>query len=306
MSDIAALSEEYGIPRRVIFNAGNGGLPFAELVNERGRAVVALQGGQLLSWVPQGEDEVIWLSQAAKFAAGKSIRGGAPVCWPWFGPHPQEDSFPAHGFARTAPWQVLAAEAACQDTTTLSLRLVQGEAVRQFWPYATELEIHFHLGEQLGIELVTRNTGTAPISISEALHTYFNIGDIREISVHGLDNCEYLDKVDGYARKRQRGSVAFGGEIDRIYVDTADDCLINDPRLNRRIRISKQGSRSTVVWNPWDEKAAKMGDLGGDGYLKMVCVESGNAADNKVSIAPGAEHRLAVGYRLEALDAQHP
>jgi D-hexose-6-phosphate mutarotase len=157
----------------------------------------------------------------------------------------------------------------------------------------------------LEIELITRNTGVTPITVSEALHTYFQVGDVREIAVNGLDGCEYLDKVDGYKRKQQAGPVTFSGELDRVYLDTVTDCLIDDPGLNRRIRITKRGSRSTVVWNPWSEKAAKMGDLGGDGFLKMVCVESANAADNLVTISSGEEHRLGVIYRLEALPNQH-
>jgi glucose-6-phosphate 1-epimerase len=200
---------------------------------------------------------------------------------------------------------VIAVEEAGAGGTRLILNLEQNDAARQYWPYSSELRMCVSLGAALEIELNTRNTGMTPIIIGEALHTYFEVSDAREITVHGLDGCEYIDKVDDGKRKRQLGPVTFSGETDRVYLDTVDDCLIDDPGLNRRIRISKQGSRSTVIWNPWREKAAKMGDLGEEGYLNMVCVESANAADNVVSIAAGNEHRLRVTYRLEPLPNRH-
>jgi len=299
MSDIAELNDEYGLPGRVIFKEGPGGLSFVELANNQGNAVIALQGGQLISWVPRDGQEVIWLSREAEFLPGKAIRGGVPICWPWFGTHPRQSSFPAHGFARTSPWQVIAAQATSEEDTLLILQLEQKGAAGQYWPYSSELVSHITLSEALKIKLITRNTGVMPITVSEALHTYFHVGDVRKIAIGGLGDCEYLDKADGCKRKRQTGPVMFSGEVDRVYLDTVSDCLIDDPDLNRRIRIIKRGSRSTVVWNPWSEKAAKMGDLGGDGYLTMVCVESANAADNQLSIASGEEHHLEVIYRLE-------
>jgi glucose-6-phosphate 1-epimerase len=125
---------------------------------------------------------------------------------------------------------------------------------------------------------------------------------VRQVRIHGLGNCPYLDKVDAGARKQQSGPVRIGAEVDRIYLDSVADCLIDDPGLRRRIRVAKSGSRSTVVWNPWTEKAAKMGDFGGpSGYLHMLCVESANAAEDVVSLAPGASHTLAVAYSIEPL-----
>ena len=301
MADLITLNAEYGIPEQVLFTEGPGGLVFAELTNIYGHAVIALQGGHLISWVPRERRSVIWLSPDAKFASGKSIRGGIPVCWPWFGDHPRESSFPAHGFARTTLWRVMGAEETSAGGTRLVLNMEQNNEARQRWPFSYDLILSITLGAELMIELVTRNIGITPITIGEALHTYFEVADVRNIAIHGLDGCEYLDKVDGMVRKRQAGPITFNGEIDRVYMDTVANCFIDDPGFNHRIHISKRGSLSTVVWNPWIEKAAKMGDLGADGYLKMVCVESANAAGNAVSIAAGDEHRLVVTYRLESL-----
>ncbi len=301
-SDLSALNARYGIPAHVSFKEGPGGLTVAEVNNTRGNAVIALQGAQVMSWAPRGAQPVIWVSPAAKFAAGKSMRGGVPLCWPWFGPHVTEAGFPAHGFARTAPWAPVKTEALAEGATRLVFSLTPNEASRVQWPYATPVECHITVGATLEIDLVTRNSGDAPVTIGQALHTYFNVSDIRQVTVTGLDACSYLDKVDGGKRKQQNGPVDFTGETDRIYLGSSDDCVIEDPGLQRRIRISKRGSRSTVVWNPWMEKAAKMGDLGDDGYLRMLCVESANAADDVVEIAPGAAHHLWVRYSLEAAE----
>lgn len=304
MADVDSLNIRHGISGQLTFKEVSGGLVVAEVANAYAAGTVALQGGHLMSWTPHGSRAVIWLSKAAKFLPGKSIRGGVPVCWPWFGAHPTEPTFPAHGFARTVPWEVVATEALGNGETRIILSLNQKDISRSRWPYSCELSIHITMGAVLEIDLVTSNTGGIPIAIGEALHTYLEVGDVREIAIHGLDGCEYLDKVDGGKRKQQSGPVMFNAETDRIYLNSVADCVIDDPGLGRRIRISKSGSRSTVVWNPWHEKAAKMGDLGDEGYLRMVCVESANAAENFVTIAPGSEHRLQVSYQLEPFSAK--
>jgi glucose-6-phosphate 1-epimerase len=273
-----------------------------EVANSRGSATVALQGAQVLTWAPRGLPPVIWLSRAAKFVPGKSIRGGVPVCWPWFGPHATVATLPAHGFARTVPWEVIGAQTLADGATRLDFRLVLNEAARAQWPHATLLECHITVGTALEIDLVTRNADRSAITIGDALHTYFEVSDIRQVTIRGLEGCPYLDKMDAGKRKQQAGPVTIGAETDRIYLDTGADCLIDDPGLKRRIRIRKRGSHSTVVWNPWIEKSVKMGDFGEDGYLNMVCVESANAADDVVTIAPGGEHHLWVRYETEPMN----
>jgi glucose-6-phosphate 1-epimerase len=299
--NLDTLNKRFGLSDILIFKEGPGGLPVVEVLNEQASAVIALQGAHLLQWVPTGEEPVIWLSPEAKFAEGKSVRGGVPVCWPWFGPHEQEAGFPAHGFARTVPWEVFETNANEDGSTTVGLRLLHNDATRAQWPGASELELYIRIGTTLELDLLTRNTSSTAITIGEALHTYFQVSDIREVSVQGLEDLEYIDKVDGAARKRQEGLVRFSGEVDRIYLDHGSDCLIHDPGLQRRIRIHKRGSHSTVVWNPWIEKAEKMGDLGPDGYLRMLCVECANAAEDVVKIGPGGEHHLWMRYSVESL-----
>lgn len=293
------LNGRFGIKGQVIFKEGAGGLTMIEVHNAQATATIALQGAHLLTWTPRGQQPVIWLSSAAKFAPGKSVRGGIPICWPWFGPHESEKSFPAHGYARTVMWQVVETEALASGATRLLFRLEGDETTAKMWSHDTPCDYQLTIGTSLEMELVTRNRGRTPVTIGQALHTYFDISDIREVSVNGLDGCPYLDKVDGFKRKQQEGSVTFSGETDRIYLDSTADCLIDDPNMERRIRISKRNSASTIVWNPWIEKAEQMGDLGERSYLGMVCVESANAAEDVVTLPAGGEHRLYVRYDVE-------
>ncbi|MEW5944300.1 MAG: D-hexose-6-phosphate mutarotase [Pseudomonadota bacterium] len=302
MSDsLAALNSRFALAGQLDFEEGPGGLAVARVSNPLGEAMISLSGGHVMTWRPQGQEPVLWLSGYAKFAPGKSIRGGVPICWPWFGPHEREAGFPSHGFARTAPWTVESTEALPDGAARLTLTLQHSDATRSQWPHASSLQSVITVGRELRIDLVTRNLGNAPFVIGEALHTYFAVSDIRNAPIRGLEGCAFVDKVDGGRRKTQEGAIVIGSEVDRVYLDTAADCVIEDAGLKRLIRIRKEGSRSTVVWNPWVAKAEKMGDFGPEGYLGMVCVESANALDNAVTIAPGGEHVLTVRYSIEPL-----
>jgi glucose-6-phosphate 1-epimerase len=301
MNEISRLNEVSGIPEHVMFREDAGGMTVVEVKNSYSTATIALQGAHVLSWSPVDGHPVIWLSDDARFLPGKSIRGGVPVCWPWFGAHKTESSFPAHGFARTMMWSVVETRTLGNGETRLVFRLVQDENTRDMWPYATPLECRITVGKTLDIDLVTSNTGNVPVVIGDALHTYFNVADVRQVSIYGLEGCPYLDKLDSFKRKQQSGAVKIDQEVDRIYLESEQDCIIEDPGFARRIKISKRGSHSTVVWNPWAKTAASMGDLGENGYLNMVCVETANAAYDIVTIAPGDEHHLWSRYQVEAL-----
>jgi glucose-6-phosphate 1-epimerase len=298
-TDYAALNKSFAIPGQLDFAPGPGGLAVVEVNNTHASAMIALQGAHVMTWAPRKQQPVIWLSKAAKFVPGKSIRGGVPICWPWFGAHATEATFPGHGFARTVMWEVTKTEALRDGATRLTFRIQQDDSTRAQWPHASEAYNIVTIGRTLDIELVTRNTGNAAVTLGDAFHTYFEVSDIRRCTIHGLGNCPYLDKVDGGKKKQQVGPVTISSEVDRIYLDSTADVLIDDPGLNRRIRVAKRGSRSSVVWNPWIEKAAKMGDFGDNGYLKMVCVESTNAAEDVVLVQAGGEHRLWVRYSIE-------
>jgi glucose-6-phosphate 1-epimerase len=303
MTTAQQMDTQFGIKGQLNFIEDPSGLTVAEIRNAQAAASLCLQGAHLMTWQPKSQAlPVVWLSRDAKLAAGKSIRGGAPVCWPWFGAHPSETGFPGHGFARTVPWRMVESGMEPDGATRLVLRLVESEKTRAQWPHDCTLDLTVIVGETLRMELTTENTGTGDFVVGEALHTYFRIGDIGAVRVIGLESCDYWDKVGGSALKKQSGDIHFSGETDRVYINTAAECVIEDDRLKRRIHVAKSGSLSTVLWTPWTEKAGKMGDMGQpDGWREMVCVESVNAMENVVKVAAGTRHTMIVEYRAESI-----
>jgi glucose-6-phosphate 1-epimerase len=293
------LNKRFSIPGEVSFCEGEGGLGFVDINNDHADARLCLQGGQVLAWTPKGQAPAIWLSPHAVFARSKAIRGGIPICWPWFGPHPTEATFPAHGIARTASWEVVSVEKTSNATKVL-LQLPITETMQTFWPHSGELQLAISVGESLNLELKTSNTGTETFTVTEALHTYFAVSDINKIAIHGLDGVTYEDKVHG-GKHTQTGPIKFDGETDRVYLNTTSRCEIEDKGLKRKVVIEKTGSQSTVVWNPWAEKSAAMSDMADDGYLQFVCLESGNAVENVLTLAPGDTHVLGASYSLASI-----
>jgi glucose-6-phosphate 1-epimerase len=305
MKDIIMNMEElntrFGIGKQLKFVEDPSGLVVAEIENPLASARLTLQGAHLLAWRPRSTSvPVVWYSEKARLIQGRPAHSGAPVCWPWFGVHPNDPGLPAHGFARNHPWEVIGASAEEDGATRLTLRLLQGADTHAQWPHSSLLTLDVLIGETLRMTLTTTNTGDEEFVIGEAFHTYFQVADIAKVKVVGLEGCAYLDKVENFVRKQQEGVIDFTGETDRVYVDTEAECVIEDPGLRRRIRIAKSGSATTVVWTPWQEKAAGIDDIG-DQWPRMLCVESANAAHNMVKVAPRSTHALTVEYRTEPL-----
>jgi glucose-6-phosphate 1-epimerase len=274
------------------------GIPLIEINNRLASASICLQGAHLLSWVPHGHEDALWLSRDAKFAEGKSIRGGIPVCWPWFSAHQSRSDFPSHGFARTSLWKLDSTEALQDGSTRITLSLHPQAHNEHMWFSHTALTYVVTIGKTLQLELVTQNLSEQAVTIGQALHTYFRVSHIGHVTLHGLDQALYLDKLDSFHEKQQQGPIIIDKEVDRIYIHTRDDCVIEDAGFPRKINIHKEGSHSTVVWNPWKETADIMGDLGTHGFEEMLCVESANVANDHVEITPGASHRLQVEYEI--------
>ena len=287
--DLAALNARFAIPQRLRFMDSTPGLPMADIHTPLATARVALQGAQVLAWRPDGMPPVLWLSGAAEFAPGKAVRGGIPVCWPWFGDRAGQS---AHGFVRTRLWELRASALDAQGQVCLTLGLQDDAATRALWNHAFDLELQVTVGTSLTLQLTTRNTGAQAFTLTEALHTYFSVGDIRQTTVHGLDGTHYLDKVQGYAPAQQAGPVSFTAETDRVYLNTTTDCVIDDADQKRFITVAKAGSQATVVWNPWADREKTMPDMAAGGYQRMVCVETVNAEPHPVTVAPGGQHRL--------------
>ena len=297
-TSVALLNKEFGVDGEVTFRDAGDGFIIIDIDNSHCSASIAMQGAHLMSWTPKGEKPVIWMSPAATFTAGKSIRGGVPICWPWFGAHATQNTFPSHGFARTSQWQVTATDQLEDGCTRISFSMVDGNS--QLWPLNTPVAVDMVIGHYLEIGLTTENLEDESITLGSALHTYFTVSDASKITIHGLDGCDYLDTVGSITRKKQQGDITIAEEVDRIYFDQGQDIVIEDPVLGREIRIEKQGSHSTIVWNPWIDKTLRMGDFGSDdGYLDMVCVESANASEDIIELAAGDSHTLWVRYTLE-------
>lgn len=276
-----------------------GDLIICELKSELASLAFSLQGAHVLSWQPSAEEDVIWLSKDAQFSQGKSIRGGIPLCWPWFGTHETKPEYPAHGFARTVDWSLLGVKVTDAqiikvhfqlDTRTLS------PEIQNLWPNATVVDYYLEVGAEFKAKLVTTNVGNQSITIGQALHSYFAVGDVRDVVVKGLEGCDYLDKPKQFLRCNQLGNIHFSGEVDRVYIDTTAKLAIVD--THRTLHIAKQGSQTTIVWNPGEKVANTMGDLGENGHLKMLCVESANAANDTVTLAIGESTELSVTYQI--------
>jgi glucose-6-phosphate 1-epimerase len=286
------LHATHAISGHVGIYAGQNGLPVIQVNNAFASAHIYLQGAHITHFQPHGEPALLWLSKSSRFQNGAPIRGGIPICWPWFGPHSSNTTFPAHGFARTATWTLIKTCAEKDGSTTIELELCDNEQTRQWWPHAFILRYRVQVGKTLTIQLITLNNGNNPCVYHEALHTYFAISSIHAVSVTGLENTFYIDKVAGGARQQQRGPITFQGETDRVYVHTDTTTSIVDG--TRTIIIEKEGSLSTVVWNPWIAKAKAMSDFGDNEWPEMVCVESANALENTLTLLPGATHTLQV------------
>jgi len=240
--DAEQLNEVFALENILSFKTGEADIPLIEVKNQFATATISLQGAHILSWLPAGEEEVIWVSEAAKFAPGKSVRGGIPVCWPWFGAHDSNSEFPAHGFARTVNWQVLKTETIDDGSTRISFTTQPTADNQHMWPADTTVEYKVTIGKKLEMELITHNKGNQAITIGQALHTYFKVGDVSKTLIHGLDETDYLDKLEDFKRKLQTGPVIIQAEVDRIYLDTLNDCVIEDRQLKRNIVIIKCGS----------------------------------------------------------------
>ena len=282
------------IPSRLTFEASPLGGTIARLVHGNAQALVALHGAQVLNWTI-GDDGLLWLSPVARIRPGKGVRGGIPVCWPWFGDNPEAGK-PAHGFVRHRDWQVTGS-AASADGVSITLATATNAADKALWPYAAEAMLTVTLGSALRLSLETRNTGKSPFPLTQALHTYFRVSDIGNVSVTGLEGRTYLDKLDGFARKTQSGAIDIPAEVDRVYVGDTSAITMIDKGNGRRLLIASTGSKSAVVWNPWTAKTARLGDMGSpDAFRQMLCIETANAGDDVITLAPGVVHMLGVTY----------
>ena len=250
-------------------------------------ATLSLLGGQLLSYQPYGQQPWLYMSPQALLQTGKAIRGGIPVCWPWFGPHPTDSSAPAHGVARQQAWQLLAVE---QDGDAFHVKL-QGP----HWQ-GLDVELEYTLSDHIAMQLHTHNHSQQPHTVSTALHSYLAVSDSRRIRLAGLEDAVFEDKVAARYSRMPAQPLALQGEFDAIVYSEAD-VILSDPGWQRKLHISRSGSGSVVVWNPWQDKAARLADLPDEGWQDFVCIEAANAGEDSYTLPPGASHTLGCQIR---------
>lgn len=290
-SDPQTLNDQFAIDGAVRFEAGEGGLPLAVVETPDTAGGMYLHGGHVTRWRPAGHNEVLWLSDTAVYRDGKAIRGGVPVCFPWFGPKQDDPNAPSHGLVRTAGWDV-AETAGTADGAQVTM-------TRRAPPWACTITAEF--GPALAISLTAAHTGNSPASFEAALHTYLAVSDVRRITVTGLEGAEYLDQVAGRMNRQGAGPIVFAGETDNVYFDTAGDVVVHDPVWGRRLVVSKAGAESTVVWNPWTDKAARLADVADSAWPGFVCIETAAIGRNAVTLAPGESHEIVANLRVEPM-----
>lgn len=316
MADVAKLQSRFGIPGMLGFEKTASGLVVARVTAPAAEATIYLLGAHVTHWKPAGEAPAIFLSQRAEFAPGKPIRGGVPIVFPWFGDRHDGKAGPQHGFARISEW-TLAFAAMAGDELHLTFTLAPNELSHSLGFDHFKLAYNVTVGHALTLELTVLNdSGSggvhgavdemsaigAPLVFEEALHTYLEVADARKVSIDGLGGTTYIDKVDDFKRKVQPdGALTLEGRTDRPYLNTDATCVLHDPAGGRRIVVAKTGSRSTVVWNPWEEFTAKMVDMEPDAWLHMTCVETANVGEDAVTLKAGETHAMRAHYSIEKM-----
>jgi glucose-6-phosphate 1-epimerase len=299
---IDRLNADHGIPGTLRFVEGRGGLVMMEIDNALARATITPHGGQVLSYQPKtASDDLLFVSERAYFGQGQEIKGGVPICWPWFGRDPEDKGRVIHGFARFMPWTLLGCASRSDGSTWVSFSLADDASSCALWPHAFALRVEIGIGSTLTVALTTYNPAETPCRITQGLHAYFKVGDATRLTVRGLEGCRYIDKAVGAgdAIIQQDGVVTVSAEVNRIYEDVPASLTIDDPVLARRIHIDSDNCRTCVVWNPWIESARAMNDLDDQDYQGFICVETVNAAYEVIEIPPQGEYRLAATYRIE-------
>ena len=313
--DVAELQEKFGMPGVLGFEKTESGLVVAQVTAPAAAATIYTQGAHLTHWKPQGQAPVIFLSAKSDMEPGKPIRGGVPVVFPWFSERHDGKTGPMHGFARTTVWELKSAMMAGEDLHLLwmlepdtvsrglgfdhfkvAYRMVIGKTL------TLELTVANDSGNGGGVSKAEQEKLGAPLVFEEALHTYYAVVDARKVSVDGLGGVTYIDKVDGFKHKVQpAGAVTLTGRTDRPYLNTEATCVLHDPVGGRKIVVAKSGSKTTVVWNPWDEATAKMADMQADGWLHFTAVETANVDVDTITLAPGKTHTMKAVVSVEAL-----
>jgi len=294
------------LPQGVKLESGRGGLRRLAITTALAEAEIYLHGAHVAHFQPRGQEPLLFLSAQSWFETGRPVRGGVPVCFPWFGSGQDGKQGASHGFARLREWKLVGAETASDGSVELRFHFASDEETRKQWDGDFEVDYAVRIGAALGMQLRVRNTFPKPICFEEALHTYLAVSDVREVSIEGLANTDYLTTV-GTPRKETEGAapIRITAETDRIYLNTQSACVVTDATWQRRLIVEKTGSHTTVLWNPWIEKSKRMPDFGDVEWPRMLCIESCNVRDYAVTLEPDQTHAMTATVRVES-DNRNP
>jgi glucose-6-phosphate 1-epimerase len=291
ISVVEELDRLFGIPGVARVCEGNDGLLRILITGSQAEGEMYLHGAQVTSWKPAGNDEVLFLSSRSRWQEGQAIRGGIPICFPWFRAKADDPKAPAHGFVRTKSWQL---ESIVENKSGVSVTMSSesNEQTRRWWPAEFRLVYRVVFGSELTLELTCTNTGKTDLRFEEALHTYNRVSNVANVRLQGLDAVQFLDNIDSNRAKVQHGDVTIASATDNAFMGTPNDVDLIDPKFHRHIRLKKANSLTTVVWNPWSEGGARLGDLGDGEWTQFLCVEASNILASSVSLSPGEEHKM--------------
>jgi glucose-6-phosphate 1-epimerase len=298
VTDTTALNDTLALGSKARFEAGAGGLPRLAIATDAAEAHIYLHGAHLTHYRPAGAAQpLLFMSRCSQFAAGQPIRGGVPVCFPWFSGKPEVPNAPGHGFARLRQWQPQRLERRGDDVV-VDMTLSDDDDGRAMWPHRFKATMRFVIGAQLEMTLQVLNIDDQPFTFTEAMHTYLLVGDVRQVRISGLEDADYHSKVKSDVRPAPGQPITFNSVTDRVYCNNTARCVLHDPVFDRRIIVDKAGSKSTVVWNPWIDRAQAMPDFGDEEWPSMVCIETANAHDDTVTLRPGETHEMTAWLRL--------
>jgi glucose-6-phosphate 1-epimerase len=290
-AQIDALNRTFGIPNVVTVVSGNGGLTKIRVTAPSASAEIYLHGAHVTSWQPASADEVLFVSSQSHWQDGRAIRGGIPICFPWFRAKTDDPSAPAHGFVRTRQWRLDSVKADGESVVAVC-STESDESTQRWWPHSFRLMHIISIGKFLKLQLVVTNTGQTSFRFEEALHTYFRVNQVSSSIIRGFDQVKYLDNNDGNRQKVQSGDLILRGKTDNAYLDVSGAAELIDPARRRVLRTEKSNSATTVVWNPWQDGTAALSDLGDEEWRQFACVEASNILSSTISLASGQEHSM--------------
>jgi glucose-6-phosphate 1-epimerase len=293
MMTIDKLNEKFGIKDGIEFEKRKNDLIFLKISNKYANAEVCLYGAHITSFIPHGSRDVLWMSPASYFEAGKPVRGGIPVCFPWFGPHQTDPAKPQHGFARLMFWELTEIITALNGETRVSLQLCSSAITNNYWPSGFCAELIMVVGKTLKVSLKVTNTSDKQFNYSCALHSYYNIADIRHIAIDGLSGTLYHNHLQPGEFFQESGKLEIQQAETRHYHNTAAACVIEDPIFNRKILAAKSGSKVTTVWNPGESACTAIADLPDDGFKYFICIEAVNSFEDIIILNPGQSHETS-------------